>query len=563
MKTNFENLKNEVTRKFEDLVETYLSNAYFVERHGLEKMFDLDDGVFWKAKTPLFEAFEEHPDYNGKGQIVLRNMRRFRVANPKVAMNAINHIDDKILSLCYEARSRRDMKAGDAYWACDDIVGELKAIMSEEGGISLSDEGAERLQRKAGAYGHKIRFGGGQKYARALQKICAYFKITDWKNLREETFTTAGGETRTRMVDHGYNKYFTAFADAMSPLEIRYTAILSINPIDYLTMSFGYKWSSCHTIDKDNLRWDLNGENHYSGMYCGGCESYMNDTCSMIFYYLPEDWSGEEPELERKMKRCVFMFGEDKLLQGRVYPDGRNDDPGLIADPNVAKYMRAVVQAVLSQIFHFENNWRLEKGTEACGQWVTTKGGVQYPDYLHYEDCTISFIKGRENFKRIKVGVAPICPECGWSHGDHNNIFCEDCAEGVACDCCGRICSRGQMEEIGDGWYCPDCTFICPCCGDLCALSDTDPDDLNICHWCGQHNIYSEYHDTYIDREDMVVTYQGDVFATGDEGDGYCTCSRCEEHYTISSLFRGVRRSELPDWENWLCQECVEQDAEV
>ena len=62
-----------------------LLNKYFncLDRNdGLWKMFS-QDGLFWQRKGWLIEAFKKHPCYNGKYQIVLRDVDQNTYLNTK------------------------------------------------------------------------------------------------------------------------------------------------------------------------------------------------------------------------------------------------------------------------------------------------------------------------------------------------------------------------------------------------------------------------------------------------------------------------------------------------
>ena len=113
-----------------------------------------------------------------------------------------------------------------------------------------------------------------------------------------------------------YNKQIARLGDAITVLKIKRHTVLSINPIDYWTMSFGDNWSSCHTIDKTGIR-DM--PNSYEGQYSAGTESYMLDGTSFVYYTVDASYDGDSYELQPKHTRQMFHLGEDKLVQGRLY----------------------------------------------------------------------------------------------------------------------------------------------------------------------------------------------------------------------------------------------------
>ena len=132
--------------------------------------------------------------------------------------------------------------------------------------VLLTSEQAEEINKVFPfAYAHT-----GQKANRVVNKIMKYLGYDKHPD---------------------YNKEYAKYADSMSPMTIKRHTILSLNPIDYLKMSFGNSWASCHTIDQKNKR-DM--PNSYQGAYCSGTISYMLDGTSMVFYTVDASYEGDE-----------------------------------------------------------------------------------------------------------------------------------------------------------------------------------------------------------------------------------------------------------------------------
>ena len=240
----------------------------------------------------------------------------------------------------------------------------------------------------------------GQKVSRIVNKVCCLLGIDKYED---------------------YNKEFAKFSDAVNPLSIKRHTVLSCHPIDYLTMSFGNSWASCHTIDKHNKR-DM--PNAYSGGYSGGTMSYMLDGSSVVFYTVDAKYTGNQLELEPKINRNMFHIGEDKIIQARVYPKSNDDADGIYTK------IRNIVQKVIADCMGKPNLWKLRKGTDECEE-VTNTIGVHYRDYLSFDSCNVSYLKlddsGSVNTTKIKIGHNPICPCCGKTHNSEENIECYDC----------------------------------------------------------------------------------------------------------------------------------------
>ena len=220
--------------------------------------------------------------------------------------------------------------------------------------------------------------------------------------------------------DENYNKEFAKFSDAINPLSIKRHTVLSVHPVDYLTMSFGNSWSSCHTIDKTNKR---NMPNSYHGQYSGGTLSYMLDETSAVFYTVDKSYDGDKIELEPKINRNMFHIGNNKIVQGRVYPQ--------TSDGNGDTYteIRNIVQKVIADCMGRPNMWTLKRGTSECEKVIISKG-VHYRDYENFESCNVSYLKldnDEIDENKITVGHTPICPCCGETHYNSEAIECECC----------------------------------------------------------------------------------------------------------------------------------------
>ncbi len=297
------------------------------------------------------------------------------------------------------------------------------------------------------------------------------------------------GEVHERVRDMGYNKYRAMLGDAINPYTYDRDIVISVNPIDYWAMSFGTDWASCHTIDKRN---DRNMSNTYNGMHSSGTESYMLDSSTFVVYVVPDgEWlerNGEENmdvELRSKFKRVMFSMGEDKLLEMRVYPDGRDG-----GDSGLATQLRNIVQKEIANLYNTDNMWTLKKGADECRS-VTTTYGTHYADYNCCNDCNVSYLRrvdGLLNTKRIVIGHNPICPGCGNEHTEQENIMCNECnGNSRKCPHCGEYFSE-------DGYTMPDgteyCSYECAendgwvWCDNINEYANEDDSDVHYCEQC-------------------------------------------------------------------------------
>jgi len=272
---------------------------------------------------------------------------------------------------------------------------------------TLQPETVEKIQQ----YNINASFVEGMKTSRAFNRICAHYGVD---KLPE------------------YNKLYARYADLVSGLKRKLKFFISVNPLDYLTMSFGVNWASCHTIDKNNTR---NMPSSYSGAYCGGTMSYMLDKTSFITYVHDKIPTNVE---EGKIYRNMFHYGNDILVQGRIYPQGNDGATDLYAE------FRKIVQNELTDLMGLSNNVWVKRNKDCSNN--TASYGVHYKDYLNFSQCNVTYPKERSDsmLNVINIGHNRICPYCG------DRIDGEIGASRLAHSNCVVINELGEV--VGDDW---------------------------------------------------------------------------------------------------------------
>lgn len=328
----------------------------------------------------------------------------------------------------------------------------------------------------------------------------------------------------------GYNREFAKYADALNPLVITRHTVLSVNLLDYLTMSFGNSWASCHTIDKKNKR---GMPNNYSGCYSSGTLSYALDQTSMVFYTVDSKFNGTEYYFEPKINRQMFHFGEDKLVQARLYP--QDCDNG--ADSEYTQF-RNIVQEIIALGLGVPNLWTLKRGINACRGAITSHG-THYRDYYNYDNCTLSTLKDSENNNCMDVGAEPICIECGSRHDTSDNINC--CEEELECYCCGRRISADDAIEYEGNDYCENCVTWCECCNRYVREEDArwiESEQCYVCDDCLDNNYaYCEYCGEYYNTDNMMYIDSVDQWVCDDcRCERFALCESCDEYYPLDDM---------------------------
>ena len=460
-----------------------------------------DDGVdtildVWKsfeAKGPFIEAFKKHPDYVEGKFMIAKTADYEREINKDASREFSKWLINKIrageVKLPTEIEEQRKKEC--CSWLPDRLFNFIY-YLHNYAARTITESTANHLN----AIVPEVHAHTGQKTSRVINKLCCYLgfdKLDD------------------------YNKEFAKYADSLSPLKIKRHTILSVNPLDFLTMSFGNSWASCHTIDKGNRR---GMPYSYSGEYCSGTMSYMLDGTSMVLYTVDAAYDGNAFYTQPKITRQMFHFGEEKLVQSRLYPQG-NDG----ASDFYTTY-RNIVQQILSEVFEFPNLWTVGRGTDKASQYIYSRG-THYPDYHYVGDCTLSRIKGSENEECIVVGHRPICIECGYEHSEDDTINCCTSNGGYQCYECGEWLDEDDAIYIDGDYYCRDCVNYCSSCEEYHRDYEYYVEDAG---WGGGYvceNCYENYCNTC---EDCDNSYYSDNMHWI-ENLGITVCESCYENY--------------------------------
>ena len=369
----------------------------------------------------------------------------------------------------------------------------------------------------------------GQKVSRVVNKLCKMLGIdkVTWNWIDEHDFYVMDN---VNMEDNAYNYKFAKFADAINPFCVDKHIFISVHPIEaFLTMSWGTNWSSCHTTDKENKhRWGSESGASYRGCYSSGCESYMLDNSSVTMYILGKNAINDaiekgEPS-PRKEMRQMFHLGKEKFIQGRLYPYDQTDKDHYAEPEDYVQY-REIVQTTLSEIWEVPNLWTNKRGSSECEIWEYSNG-TNYPDYEHYNNVNISFLKDFTDSSKIYIGESPICPMCGERHTNSDNTFCEDCLDEndsreIYCDYHDRYerLDEDSIYEIegygtvcedalqnGDFRYCAHCNhYYYDPDGDNCSVESIRDGVHFCCESCATNHgyIYVDRYDDYIDEEEL------------------------------------------------------------
>lgn len=408
----------------------------------------------------------------------------------------------------------------------------------------------------------------GTKSTRALLKLLRQYGWEDalaGVNPRDN-INPVTGEVKTEDALARARRQYTQFADNMNELKVKRHTVLSVNPMDFLRMSYGNSWSSCHHISTDAY--------DDSGCYSAGCWSYAYDNQTIIFYTVDADVSDVDITYAGKYTRQLYFWNGHALAPCRVYPYELARDN--LSDPVYAEN-RQIVEQIVADCEGFGNMWKKTNAT--LDRDHVRSYGLQYPDYFHhtYHIYTPSFLEQGEDaqqdeFLQFEIGSnEPICVCCGDYLDENDYPICSSCAgrKTYACDCCGDV------------YYSED---------DLTWAVDRYGNDVQVCQHCIDNGdyVWDEYNERYISGDIAVYVENygyidedsaagSDMFFECDEcgrwhlsdeasetGDGLLVCQYCFRTYFVACERCGevYRKSDmtLDEDGNWVCDDCIEED---
>lgn len=442
-------------------------------------------------KMPLIELLRKHPDWNEEAKAVILHSDINRSANINEAQQVVNDI--------YEASNMNKLDETTWYKYMDTKNRIMRLIKD---GNLISENTNNDIKRLNENY-PELRARVGQKTSRVINKL---FGLMGFNTIPE------------------YNRLYAKFSDDINPLTVKTTTILSVHWMDFLTMSRGNSWSSCHGIESNAS---------YSGCYKAGCLSYANDRVSLIFYTVDNSYNGNTPWKEKKITRQVFFYKDGVLVQERLYPQCNDNDTGTGANSQVRQY-RTIVESIFAVCENRPNLWKKHKQVNID----KNDDCFMYDDWNCFRNWKICFndIDEEREFD-ILVGSESYCLNCGklkedCSHDDDaKSLMCKSCynREEECCEC-GEMHDPDDMNLIDGNYYCPSCSFYCT------------------------------YHDDYEVRDNEVhVRNYGYVCQDALNSGDFTYCEHCSSY--IVNRYEDTKEVNTETGTETWCERCVHSDA--
>lgn len=451
-----------------------------------------------KQKTKLINMFKQHPNYNGRYQIVTENeferridldtVRRFREWLSNLDVSDLYYEPVKLGMFTYEEAYIATRKLekitglfnsgrvhfinGNRVQYYDEQLDYFYKIMKtyeKDANIHISGTNAYNNEK----FKKKVYFNLVLEFLR--DNRIAYYTNSDIVYLCEKYICKDYASEEQLMIDlivnlleaadvntmPGYDEKVAELKEALTPGKDQYYTILSVHPIDFLSMGHGTTWTSGESIDKIH---HLNKEN-LNSTYSGVTVSYMLDNSSMVFYTVKKEFAGTEFEKELKSHRNIFHYNDSRLLQDKMYPEVYFD-----SKCNVFEETRHIVQKMISTCLGVDNKWILKRGDGSCREVITINGKYEKGAF-NYSNINVSILKSSMELphEKVQIGAPQICFNCGKSYHESNMILCrthhkpkvvcKECKKSYIVENCLYVDSSENPEE--NGWYCKHHAFYC------------------------------------------------------------------------------------------------------
>lgn len=242
-----------------------------------------------------------------------------------------------------------------------------------------------------------------------------------------------------KFINEGSTKlyYGNDFVFVDSPTQIE--TARRIHPCDFLEMSNrDNTWSSCHCLE--------------GGGYRGGCQSYMGDAVSMIFFTVSDEYT-QDFHTAPRITREIFCYKDNVLLQSRLYPTDLEDQKTLY---------RSIVQQAIATCLDKPNLWSIKRGKDTEPYCESAADSNHYPDY-EYGYAVVSLLKGESDYGKMTIGSVARCVCCGGEQKNHRSIRCAECGNMYVCKGCGKTV-HGYGRYIDNHFYCNECSYECTVC---------------------------------------------------------------------------------------------------
>lgn len=342
-----------------------------------------------KAKGWLASTLRHHHGWDEKNLCVSDIFEEKRISTADKRVAALSNFSAKIYNVLNDKTLFYIITSGDA--------AECATSKNVTKGFKDCVE-----QSALGRCGAKVSIGA--KFTRAIRQLCVVEGIDKTED---------------------FEKWFAALSDEFSDITVKRRYCLSINPIDFLLMSNGNSWSSCHFLQYGNS----------NKCYQAGTMSYPMDMVTMIFFTIDNiKGEGEYCELP-KLHRQLFMYSDKFLLQSRLYPTYTDKDYSKLTRQTVKDIMQECDGCQDATDYWGDTTFNAQRFSMRC--FTHAPRIMHYPDYIYEYNINITPKSGVSlplddeavnRFELPEIGGTIVCPSCGKEHTYNTHCcYCGNC----------------------------------------------------------------------------------------------------------------------------------------
>lgn len=219
----------------------------------------------------------------------------------------------------------------------------------------------------------------------------------------------------------------TSLSMVVQKIRTKGKIVLSIDPIDYLTVSTNNSnWSSCHR---------LNG-----GEYCNGPLAYLQDTSSCVAYMesrTPCVIAGVDVSNKAWRQMVMINPSGDYAIQEREYPNGNELNAQAVSE---------ILQEILidDEETPTVQNITSEQAEKLHIDYIESTGSctMYYNDMVQRMVANVVLVAPKglgveevcAEYEKPRKGYESICLNCGGSQSESETLHCYDCYDGYRDD---------------------------------------------------------------------------------------------------------------------------------
>ena len=255
-------------------------------------------------------------------------------------------------------------------------------------------------------------------------------------------------------LEESFEKFRLEHSRILNDSRITGKLIISIHPLDYMTMSDNDSdWSSC-------MSWREHGD------YCLGTVEMMNSPyviCAFLESSHPMEMYSARCLWNNKKWRCLFICHDDAIVKIKGYPYQHKELETaiirMIADLFPGKYEDTIYELEKPNYGMYGCTHVNEDKTTT---WVPASFSTDYMynDFGRNSNSLILFNKNCPKRIDIDYSGKPQCMHCGefFNNFASHMVLCAQCSGMIRCECCGEFFDADEIYTSPRGdCYCESC----------------------------------------------------------------------------------------------------------